>query len=233
MRREIVITDLTRFRNPEIVCTAGIDRANGECIRPMPYLGAARCRELDIRPGTRLRGEFTPVAERVDPHSEDCTYERLGVARRATSREFRAALVGGLCESLTCGFGYPFRGDDRCLPINWNRPSRSLITLVPRKVEIVGDPAEPRIRLNVRDRTGHEVRFVPITDACFHGHALEHHAREDLAALNDWLHSQRDVLLRFGLSREYAAPDGRSGYWLQCNGIYTFPRPHPTLRCWA
>lgn len=38
MQRQIIITDLTRFKNEEIVCTAGIDYNAKKCIRPLPYL---------------------------------------------------------------------------------------------------------------------------------------------------------------------------------------------------
>jgi hypothetical protein len=38
MQRTIIVTDLTRFSNKDIVRTSGIDPGNGECIRPIPYL---------------------------------------------------------------------------------------------------------------------------------------------------------------------------------------------------
>ena len=33
---KIVVTDLTRFSNPDLVCLAGIDIETGRCIRPRP-----------------------------------------------------------------------------------------------------------------------------------------------------------------------------------------------------
>jgi hypothetical protein len=36
--------------------------------------------------------------------------------------------------------------------------------------------------------------------------------------------------MRIGLSREYTATDNRNGYWLQANGIYTFPHFHEGIR---
>ena len=39
--QKIIITDFTRFSNPKIVCTAGIDLTTGQCIRPMPYFDAS------------------------------------------------------------------------------------------------------------------------------------------------------------------------------------------------
>ena len=51
MQRNIIVTDLTRFTNKNIVCTAGIDPNDGQCIRPMPYLPSSECRRLKILPG--------------------------------------------------------------------------------------------------------------------------------------------------------------------------------------
>lgn len=42
---EIVITDLTRFSNSEIVCIAGINQETGECVRPLPYIKLAECKK--------------------------------------------------------------------------------------------------------------------------------------------------------------------------------------------
>ena len=55
---EIIITDLTRFSNPEIVCIAGINMATSECIRPLPYISVADCKRLNILPGSKLEGVF-------------------------------------------------------------------------------------------------------------------------------------------------------------------------------
>lgn len=57
--REVIVTDLTRFSNEENVCTAVIDVKTGECLRPMPYLKSARCKELGIHPGAILKGDLS------------------------------------------------------------------------------------------------------------------------------------------------------------------------------
>jgi hypothetical protein len=41
--------------------------------------------------------------------------------------------------------------------------------------------------------------------------------------LNDFIHQQQEACVRVGLSREYQSPDGRQGFWMQINGVYTFP----------
>ena len=65
---EIIITDLTRFTNPDIVCTAGINPATNECIRPLPYLPTNKCRRLNILPGAIIKGTFV-ARPFTDPHS--------------------------------------------------------------------------------------------------------------------------------------------------------------------
>ncbi len=77
MQRNIIITDLTRFSNPEIVCTAGIDCTDGQCIRPKPSLTRAKCRELQLVPGAILSGNFFPALDAQGPHQEDYWYDTL------------------------------------------------------------------------------------------------------------------------------------------------------------
>jgi hypothetical protein len=57
---KIIITDLTRFANKDIVCIAGINPKTNECIRPMPYIERASCEKLNILPGAIIEGDFTP-----------------------------------------------------------------------------------------------------------------------------------------------------------------------------
>jgi len=44
-----------------------------------------------------------------------------------------------------------------------------------------------------------------------------------LTGINGFIRKQDEIFLRLGLTQNYKAPDGREGYWLQVNGIYTFP----------
>ena len=72
---------------------------------------------------------------------------------------------------------------------------------------------------------------MPITDLGFFDYAAA--ARGDatkIQEINDFIHRQDEVLLRIGLSRNYQAPDGREGHWVQLNGIYTFPNVFPGIR---
>ena len=95
MQRRIIVTDLTRFNNPDIVCIAGVDPDNGECIRPMPYVETSECRRLNIRPGAILTGAFTVSQDREGPHQEDYRYSDLHFEGPSTSAEFKTALEFG------------------------------------------------------------------------------------------------------------------------------------------
>lgn len=75
----IVVTDLTRFQNKELLCLAGLTEDGQQCIRPLSaskpgYLLFERCKELNILPGTILEGTFT-IPQNIDaPHIEDRHY---------------------------------------------------------------------------------------------------------------------------------------------------------------
>ena len=224
MNRKIIVTDLTRFTNPGIVCVAGIDPDNGECIRPLPYLESRKRQELNILPGTILQGEFTALANREGPHQEDYQYSSLDFFGLCTSSEFNATLKLALYNSVGEGFQISLQPTQKLIPIG-HPIMRSIITIStsPEDIEIVEGYDRPeKIRLNFMDQSGHEFKYIAITDLGFHNHAIKHHEMNDLNALNSSIHDQDEVLLRLGLSRSYRAPDGREGYWLQANGIYTF-----------
>jgi len=67
--------------------------------------------------------------------------------------------------------------------------------------------------------------YLSITDLGFHNLAVSKQKDPDyMDELNEFIHSQKKVYLRIGLGRRYKNPtDGRDGFWIQVNGIYTFP----------
>lgn len=232
MRRQIIVTDLTRFQNPAIVCLAGVDRESGQCIRPTPYLETETVRRLNIRPGVILSANFTAAPGRQAPHQEDCWYSRLSHEGFCKSSEFKKALDSGLFNSIEAGFDIALPEKQRFIPPE-HTAQRSIITIAtsPRVVEITEDSYNPgKIKLSFTDQAGRRYRFVTITDLGLCRYATDHHDRDELSALTEWIHSQKEVLLRVGLSRRYQSSDGRDGYWLQINGLYTFPDCHRGLR---
>ena len=226
MKRSIIITDLTRFQpgNPD-VCTAGIDRESGECIRPMPYLKFTRCMELGILPGGILTGEFSPAPNRTAPHVEDCNHQQLTFDGPCSGGEFRNVLEKSCFASVEEGFEISLPVGEKVIPPG-HAVQRSIITLQvePHAIEIVEDSFKPgSIKLHVTDSSGRNYRFLPITDLGFYDYAQRHRDSGSLAALNSEIAQQETVFLRIGLSRRHTSPQGKDGFWMQANGIYTFP----------
>lgn len=233
---EIIITDLTRFSRPQTVCIAGINAITGECIRPLPYILYERCKELNILPGSKLIGDFTQNNHRGNPHIEDSNYENLNYIGQSTSNEFYEALNQSLFNSISQGFGYPFVEGGKVIPYT-NPPQHSIITLrvSSSQIKVVKDSYnEGKIKLNFQDNDGKKYSYLPITDLGFYNYAMKHFDDEGFPNnLNSFISSQDELYLRIGLSGRYKSPDGKDGYWLQVNGIYTFPNYDTEIRSYS
>lgn len=226
LMQDIIITDLTRFRNAGLVCTAGIDLQTGQCIRPMPYIDDATRARLNLQPGSILRGVFRPTATVDAPHNEDHNHTNTNYIGQCSDLDFRRALELSLEECVSSGFNFDLSAGGKVVPIEHrNAIPQSIITIQiePRNFEIVEDQYNPgKIKAHFRDSSGTRFRFISITDLGFFDYAREHHDEGDLWSLNNFIHRQTELFLRVGLSRAYQSGE-RNGYWLQVNGIYTFP----------
>jgi hypothetical protein len=226
MKRSIVITDLTRFKpgNPK-VCTAGVDPETGECIRPIPYLTFDKCRELGVLPGGILTGDFNPVPDRRAPHTEDCHWQELSFEGPCSGREFRNILEGSCFPSIEAGFEVSLPVGERVIS-GGHAGQRSIITVKvrPDELQIVEDRYKAGgIKLHFKDSAGCRHAYFPITDLGFYDYARRMQDSRALPGLNHEIARQEEVFLRIGLSRRYTNSKGKDGYWLQANGIYTFP----------
>jgi len=224
---KITITDLTRFSNPEIVCIAGLDIKTGECIRPLPYIETKKCEELNILPGNIIEGNFTRVnAEK--PHTEDYNYDSLKRVGICGSDEFEEILKKDLVDTISNGFGYGFVEKGKVIPKEF-APNRSIITikLSTSSIEIVKDRfKEGKIRLNLLDNDSRKYSYLSITDLGFYNYAMKHYHDSDFPNLiNNFIREQQNAYLRIGLGREF-----QDGFWLQVNGIYTFPNYDKSVR---
>lgn len=191
----------------------------------MPYLTLETCRDLGLLPGRILEATFIPVPNARAPHVEDMWYRDLRVIGTSTLEQFKQVLNASTFPGTEQGFGIKLPPGDRCVPVT-HKGSRSIITLSvdPAKVKIVEDSyRQGKIKINFIDGCGNTFRYMPITDLGFHTYAMEHHNARDLDRLNRFLASQEELYLRIGLSREYTSPQGKTGYWMQVNGIYSFP----------
>lgn len=228
---EIIITDLTRFSNPEIVCIAGINQDTGECVRPLPYIKLAECKKHNILPGNVIDGDFKKVQNLDKPHLEDCNYTKLNRKKICTSEEFEALLESDISNSISEGFGYSFPEKGKVIPKE-SAPSKSIITLKinTNNIEIVKDGfKEGKIRLNLLDNDGKRFSFLSITDLGFYNYAMKHfHDKDFPNIINSFIRKHETVFLRVGLGREY-----QDGFWLQINGIYTFSNFDPEIRSYS
>lgn len=231
--RQIIITDITRFKNREIVCVAGIDTESGACIRPMPYLNFGRCKELNMLPGAILSGNFSPSVNIVSPHVEDMDHQNLNFQGHCSSDEFYNILVNSCFPSVEEGFCCELEHKQKHIPQHPNL-CRSIITIRinPYDISVVQDGFdEKKIRVHFTDGKGKEFSFVSITDLGFHNYAENNfHQANGYLDINNFFKKQSEIFLRVGLSREHTASDGRKGYWIQINGIYTFPDFNTDIR---
>jgi hypothetical protein len=223
---DLIVTDLTRFAKDDIVCIAGIDLKSKQCIRPLPYLPKAECKRLKLLPGAILEGKFTKPNKVDKPHTEDMNYKGLSFKGPCTSEEFENVLKATTYPSINQGFEDKVPTGAKVIPYD-DPPSRSIITLKlkPNEIEIVRNAFDPKnLRLNIKDNDGRKYVYISITDLGFHNFAVSKQKDPNYVdELNEFMRTSKRVYLRIGLGRRHKSDDGRDGFWIQVNGIYTFP----------
>jgi hypothetical protein len=230
---QIIVTDLTRFSNKDLLCMAGVTADGQTCIRPLrsgrpSYLTYQECKEKGLLPGAILDGAFTVVQQATAPHVEDNIFSALRIIGRCTSAQFEDVLEKSSVKTFKDGFGVPVQ--DKVLAV---APNCSIITLniEPHQLTIVSGYNGEGIKANVSDAAGLSLRYLSITDLGFFDYVGNKATRRaNVDEVNEFISSQDKLYLRVGLSRSYQAPDGRTGYWLQLNGIYTFPDYQKIIR---
>jgi hypothetical protein len=224
--RKIIITDLTRFSNREIVCTAGIDINNGECVRPMPYLKYSYCKELNLLPSAILSGNFSASTSIERPHTEDMHHENLQFHGHCSDNEFRDVLLQSCSENIECGFNVQLENRQKHIPLEL-APLKSIITISvnPNTVKIVQDQYDSKkIKIHFTDNNFKEYSFLSITDLGFHSYAENHYKEtNNYNEINSVIKNQKEVFLRIGLGRIHTSQQNKTGFWIQVNGIYSFP----------
>lgn len=231
---KLIVTDLTRFREGNTdVCVAGIENSgNGQCIRPMPYLKKSEILKLSIVPGEILSGTFRET-DITPPHYEDMSYDNLNYEGACSSEEFENVLQKSVFPSLREGFDNKIILGTRLIPYN-SPPDRSIITLsLPvRNLQILLDNWK-NIKIHLTDNDGTRYRYMPITDLGFYLYSKFNSNNPNLIDdLNNFIWNQENLYLRVGLSRVHMKNPNENGFWLQVNGIYTFPNYHPRARCY-
>jgi len=222
--RRIIITDLTRFNKPDKVCVAAVDQKTGECLRPMPYLESSKVAEFNIHPGAVMESDLTLFANNSNPHLEDATYKTMNYLGAASSDEFKSVLDQTLSTSVASGFGIAFDERQKHIPFEGSAKC-SIITIKvsPFSLNIHEDQYNPgKIKASFTDGAGQSFYYLPITDRGFFDYAKKHQADGELRKVPHFILMQKELYLRIGVSRKWKSGD-RDGYWLQVNGIYTFP----------
>lgn len=212
------------------MCTAGIDLETGECLRPFPHLKTSFCRDLGILPGALFSAFFTPIPDRSAPHTEDSFCNELLVEGSVSSDQLQAILQKNASTTLDTGFRATLPVGEKYFSKN-APPHLSLITLKVKPTQAHLHPGlKPgTLRMHFYDNGGRSVKNIPVTDLRFHRLAQQHQENEFYNALNKELFSMKEVFLRLGLTRSYINEQGKEGFWLQVNGIYTFPEKLSTL----
>ncbi|GAB6141922.1 hypothetical protein JCM14076_26510 [Methylosoma difficile] len=233
--RKIIVTDLTRFSNEDIVCIAGIDIDTGECIRPLPYLPISECKRLNILPGAVLSGKFNTCPTIELPHSEDMNYENLTFLGPCSDSEFKEILSASISQNIEQGFNVSLQNNQKHIPPE-SKPTKSIITISvnPNQIEVVQDGFDKtKIKIHFTDSNLKSYRFLAITDYGFYHYAKNHYqTTNNYNEINSVIKNQDEVFLRIGLGRLHISQQGIKGYWLQVNGIYTFPDYFKNVRAY-
>lgn len=234
---DIIVTDLTRF-NPanRKVCIAGYEDGRYEqFVRPMPYLSVDICERKNILPGAILRGDFSRVPGTTKPHLEDHRYtnEKLKYIGPCSPEKFYEVLTATCCPSINKGFQGTVVGGNKVIPRK-NPPSVSIITISIswEQIELFRD-GYGKDKVHISDNDGRTFQYIPISDLGFY-RLLELNKSDDsyLARFKEFLRTQSEIFLRIGLSRYYKSTgtNPRDGFWMQLNGLYTFPDFSTELR---
>lgn len=226
----IIVTDLTRLnRERDFLCLAGLTEDGQQCIRPLriatpAYLTYSLCREHNILPGTILESTFTNPTTVDAPHIEDRNFTQLQVVGTASSEKFKEILDASSSTSIREGLGCTSLPIVKVLP---HAPARSIMTLkvAPNTFQVVHDTHDTeKIKAHLVDGDGVSLRFLPITDLGFYDNVGRTATRKIKAdEITEFIQAQDELFIRLGLSRRFKSKDGRDGYWIQVNGIYTFP----------
>lgn len=227
----LVVTDFTRFKDEQHPCIAGLTLDGHRGIRPLRglplqsqhvYLSYQECRSSKIQVGSVLDIDSSHNQTPEKPHIEDYRYTRLKVVSTCDLNALYDAISQSAVESADAGFDV--KVDGKYIPINGPTPNRSIITLSvnPNSIDIAY--SYKKALMHFTDKSGARFKWIPITDAGI-WHAI-HQSEDPLKTLQQMathVNRQESAYLRIGIGRPFQADDGRHGYWLQVNGLYTSP----------
>jgi hypothetical protein len=230
MKREIVITDLTRMQQGR-VCIAGYDKRR-TAIRPvLPYPGISERSLYNdhspvIFPFALVEFDFTEENPKP-PHTEDQFFDPYSVRYIRSVHDRKTVLEWSLYLSVADIFEQPIQKDPGYWVLDCQGP-RSLGTVQPSRIsQLVYESDDDEAwdyRLHFYDGTGEFYR-LKITDLTwqyyFRNLLSRTKDREQVASRLTQVLQSCTVYLRIGLARGWKKFPERC--YLQLNGIYTFP----------
>lgn len=232
MRKQLVITDLTRMRGDR-VCIFGVDE-DGNGIRPdIPPRGIREDYLLDkrgrciIRPFAVIEFDFVRPLPKP-PHTEDweiSAHHRPRLIRSLSEEESRILLEKILDKSIKSIFDVDIYNNHY---VNEGEGNRSLGTVKAKEILSVRYSLKEEERYDYRmkfsDATG-EIYDLPITDLAFREHCdsqrLQGDATDVISVRLKRRLSQSHVFIRVGLARPFARMYNRC--YLQVSSIHAFP----------
>jgi len=154
----------------------------------------------------------------------------LEVKGAVKSDDFHRLLEKDTFSTVEEGFRVALPAGEKYFPKS-SPPELSLVTL---KVKASQTHIHPglrpgSLRMHFYDLSGRSFKNIPVTDLRFHSLAQQHSENEFYVTLNQELFSKEEVFLRLGLTRCYMNDLSKEGFWLQINGVYTFPEKLSTL----
>ncbi len=230
MKKEIVITDLTRMQQGK-VCIAGYDKRR-TAIRPvLPYSGISeRSLYIDhspvIFPFALVEFDFTEGNPKP-PHTEDQFFDPYSVCYIRPVHDRKTVLEWSLYPSVADIYEQPIQKGPGYWVLDCQGP-RSLGTVQPAEIVQLryeaGEEGAWDYRLRFVDGSG-ESYSLKITDLTWqyycHSRLSQVQDREQIAQELTGVLKSHEVYLRIGLARGWNKFPERC--YLQINGIYSFP----------
>lgn len=220
---EILITDVTRMRRPNI-CVAGY--AGGRTYRldsPSPTEGTLAS-SGGLRPGDLVDVFWRARPDIKPPHVEDGEWRlsSLRRVRRISPESLTRFLEEHAAASVRHAFGEPKltgKGGNPAFPSG--QGDRSLASVLAHNVRVRIQYNRPRV--DFADASD-SWKNLPFEDLMIHQHldACVHCQSRTEQMLTGEFDCERAVL-RVGLGRPFASDDHPAACWLQVNGIYPLP----------
>lgn len=235
MRRQIIITALTRMAKPR-VCVAGYDPQTQVYVRPViPYQGVTepylvRGGKLAIKPFALVEFDFL-CPEVSPPHTEDwvintkAPYQTQGFL----AEDQRTALLQQIAQSQVSDL-FGIEVVENRIPAGQGARSLGVIKaqVITRVMYREERDGRYKLRLSFVDQAGVHYESVPVTDMaayhfCQHQRVGKRVSPSRICPSLVQTLNRQDAYLHLGLARPFAPTGGSPMCFLQVIGIFSVP----------